>query len=127
MTKTANQPEYPLTSVTVNDDRGRVNLVTEVTQSMKDSYMLVHGKPWPAGVDFIPQRDRQGRKMQDRVDREVVYEGRALQVAINRAKRWMRSRAGKAGTPPSHIVLALMAFLKADPQQFQHCAEQAQA
>ena len=126
MSKTANQPEFPKTSVTVKDDRGRVNLVTEVTQSMKDSYMLVHGKPWPADVHFIPQRDRQGRKMQDKVDREVVYEGRALQVAINRAKRWMRSRGNKAGTPPAHIVLALMAFLKADPQQFQHCAEQAQ-
>lgn len=59
--------------------------------------------------------------------RDVVYKGRALQIAINRAKRWMRSRAGKAGTPPAHIVPALMTFLKADPQQFQHCADQARA
>lgn len=120
MSKTASNPEYPLTRVAVNDDRGRINLVTEVTQAMKDHYMLVNQKPWPAGVDFIPQRDRQGRIMQEKVDREVVYEGRGLQVAINRAKRWIRS--GKVGTPPSHIVLALMAFLKADPEQFQQIA-----
>lgn len=127
MTETANQPEYPLTSVTVNDDRGCVNLVVEVTDEMRVTYAMAHGRPFPPGVNWVPQRDRQGRQMQEKVDRPVTYEGRGLQVAIKRAKRWMRSRGNRAGTPPAHIVLALMAFLKADPQQFQHCAEQAQA
>jgi len=120
MSKTANQPEYPLSSVTVNDDRGRVNLVIEVTDEMRLSYAMAHGRPFPPGIDFVPQRDRQGRQMQEKVDRPVTYEGKGLQVAIKRARRWIKS--GKRGTPPAHIVLALMAFLKADPQQFQHFA-----
>lgn len=118
MTQTANQTEFPKTSVTVNDDRGRRNLVVEVTDEMRLSYAMAHGRPFPPGINYVPQRDRQGRIMQERFERKVTYEGRGLQVAINRARRWLKS--GKRGTPPAHIVLAMMAFMKADPKQFQH-------
>lgn len=120
MSKTAKQTEYPLDSVEVNDDRGRQNLVIEVTDEMRVSYVMAHGHPFPPGVNFVPQRDRQGRQMQEKINRPVLYEGRGLRIAIKRAKRWIKS--GKVGTPPAHIVLAMMAFFKADPQQFQQCA-----
>ena len=117
---TSKAAEYPLTSVTVHDDRGRLNQVVQVTEEMRLSYMMAHGRPFPPGINFVPQRDRQGRIIQDKTKRPVTYEGRGLQVAINRARRWLKS--GKRGTPPAHITLALMAFLKADPQQFQQLA-----
>ena len=125
MSTKATKLEFPLTSVILNDDRGRRNLVIKVTDEMRAQYTLANRRPFPAGVNFIQQRDGQGRKMQEKVNRSEVYEGRALQVAINRAKRWIRS--GRAGTPPAHIVFGLMAFLKADPKQFKHCASEAMA
>lgn len=84
-------------SVTVTDDRGRIDLATEVDDSMRTAYFMAHGTPFPANVTMLPQRDRQGRQMQEKAPRDIVYEGSALKVAINRAKRWMRS--GKPGTP----------------------------
>ncbi len=59
--------------------------------------------------------DRQHRRAQHRVNVARVLEGRHLEHALRRARRWMRKPHGRA---PGHIAVFLAAFHKVDPAGF---------
>ncbi len=59
--------------------------------------------------------DRQRHRVQQQVSVPRVLEGRHLEHALRRARRWMRKPRGRA---PGHIAVFLAAFHKADPTGF---------
>ena len=77
-----------------------------------------------AGRDpvMMMARDRQGRRLQDKAHTVHVFEGRYLDLAILRARRWIRNahkrRLGGIRNAPKHIALKLAAFHKVDPDGF---------
>ncbi len=62
-------------------------------------------------------KDRQHRKIQDVTSIARVLEGRPLEHAIRRARRWLHRPRNRR--PPGHIALFLAAFHKADPAGFE--------
>lgn len=69
--------------------------------------------------------DRQRRRLQDTVRVERVLEGRHLEHALKRARRWIRNRSREC--PPEQIAVFLAAFRKADPAGFAAAVEEARA
>ncbi len=66
--------------------------------------------------------DRQKRRVQQTVRVERVLEGRHLEHALGRARRWMRKPRGRA---PGHIAMFLAALYKVDPDGFKTAAREA--
>ena len=70
---------------------------------------------------MMMSQDRQGRRLQDKAHTTHVFEGRRLDLAVLRARRWIRNshkrRDGIRGAP-KHIALKLAAFHKAYPVSF---------
>lgn len=106
--------------VTIVDDTFRRNLMSPVTRATRDMYFEVHKKLLPDAVKMLPVVDRQGRKMQEKVQVRHHFEGARLRHAVTRAKRWMRSGRFPGIRPPYHIALFLAAFHKADPKGFKN-------
>lgn len=77
--------------------------------------MIVGGK-------LMLYQDRQRRRTQRRVSVSRVLEGRHLEHALRRARRWMRKPRGRA---PGHIAVFLAAFHKADPVGFKAMVKEA--
>lgn len=73
------------------------------------------------GGQMMMARDRQGRRVQEKTRTVHVFEGRHLDLAVLRARRWIRNshrrRDGIRGAP-KHIALKLAAFHKASPVDF---------
>lgn len=65
------------------------------------------------------ERGQLVKQGQREVHSQHEFRGRHLQIAINRAKRFMRSLRFQGGGAPRHIALAMMAFHKADHEGFQ--------
>ena len=107
----------PPARVVIIDDTLRQNRVTMVTDHIRLQFAKV-GRVLPTGLEFIPSTDRQGRKIQDVVRSEQVFEGPVLKHAIHRAKCWMRSRRFPHDGAPHHIAMFMAAFKKADPGGF---------
>lgn len=90
------------TSVTIIDDTFRTNAVELKLGQMH----LV--------------KDNKGRQVQNVVQSEITFKGKALMQAITRAKRHMRSkRFSLGGGVPRHIAIYMAVFHKADPEYFQ--------
>lgn len=106
--------------VTVVDDTLRANEIQVVTPQMCVDHLKKRGRPFPPGTRFLLVKDRQGRQVQRIVRVVHVYEGRHLEHAVRRAKRWMRGPrfSGSLTGAPRHINLAMAAFFKADPEGF---------
>lgn len=102
--------------VEVRDDTLRENACIEVTDAVRAQYFEVHKTPLPDHVRFLPIKDK-NRQVQYPVTQVHVYEGRRLELAILRAKRWFRSRT-ITSSPAWHIALAVLAFKEADPEGF---------
>jgi uncharacterized protein YaiI (UPF0178 family) len=68
-----------------------------------------------AGGKLMLQMDRQRRKIQKTVNVDRVLEGRHLEHALRRARRWMRKPHGRA---PRHIAVFLAALHKTCPAEF---------
>lgn len=62
--------------------------------------------------------DKYGRRVFS--NRQIVLAGRHLEIAINRAKRYMRKK-GNLKKAPFHIEIALAAFASADTAEFMRC------
>ncbi len=104
--------------VKIIDDTLRCHSVQEVTDQMRGDFAKA-GNPIPDGTKILPLKDRLGRQAMETVQVEHIYEGRVLEIAITRAKRWIRSAKFADGVgAPHHIALALAAFHKADPDSF---------
>lgn len=72
--------------------------------------------------------DRQGHKIQKAVRSTKVYEGKQVEIAVKRAKRWLRRGPEKSVlNPPRQIQYALAVFSKADPKGYAEAAEAAHA
>ena len=105
--------------VIVIDDTDRRNVCMEVTDEYRAEYFKQHKILLPPSIKFLPIKNGR-QQVQEKVEVEYVYEGRGLEVAINRAKRFMRNNI----TPfdaPKHIKLAMKAFKQADPKDFEKC------
>ncbi len=90
--------------------------VTVVDDTLRATQgMVVNGK-------VIFYQDRQRRKVQHRVSVARVLEGRHLEHALRRARRWMRKPRGRA---PGHIAVFLAAFHKVDPAGFKAMVKEA--
>jgi len=103
--------------VVITDDTLRRNSVQTVTQETRANFAMA-GNPLPDDVKILPLKDRSGRQIQETVCVDHVYEGRVLDLAVIRAKRWMRSGKFPGTGAPHHIALAMAAFHKADPEGF---------
>ncbi len=53
---------------------------------------------------------------------KIPYVGPCLELAVKRAKRWIRAN-GMIPKPPKHIILAMMAFSQADPNGFKEAVK----
>lgn len=102
--------------VEVKDDTLRENACIEVTGDVREEYFKRHGTALPNHVRFLPIKDK-NRQVQYPVTQVHVYEGRRLELAVLRAKRWFRSRT-ITSSPAWHIALAVLAFKEADPEGF---------
>ena len=108
-------------SVTVTDDLGRVNECHVVFPHDPNWIKLAARFKVSRGPIYLPLTTRDGKKIQSVIERHVEYSGRKLELAVLRAKRFIRSnkRAGeKLPRPPYHIAMALAAFLASDPDGF---------
>ena len=102
--------------IRVIDDTLRANVVEVVTPQMRVDHLKKHGCLLSASVVLV--KDRQHRQVQRVENLEHVYEGRRLEEAVRRAKRWMRSAKFPKIGAPHHVALAMAAFHKADPVGF---------
>jgi len=105
--------------VTIIDDTFRVNRCTTITKGMNDTAIEATGNPLGPVGSLIPLKYK-GQQVQDVVKVPVTFEGRHLEIAIRRAKRFLRSVKRKPRGAPRHIALALAAFQKADPEGFKN-------
>lgn len=82
----------------------------------------------PTGKRMMMAQDRQGRRLQEKTQTVCVFEDRHLDLAVLRARRWIRNahkrRDGIRGAP-KHIALKLAAFHKAYPVDFGEAMENA--
>lgn len=104
--------------VTILDDTLCQNVIHVVTPRMREQLAMI-GQPLPDGLRFFTAKDECGRMIQEPVTVKRVFEGRHLEIAVKRAKRWMHNRRKTMNKrPPRHIALAMAAFHKIDPKGF---------
>ena len=116
------------TKVTISDDSFRLNLSTFITPAMRLK-AFQEGRPLPQNVIYLLAKDNFGNQAQDKITNQYVYEGRMLELAILRAKRWIRSKnfGFEKSNMPRHIAKAMAAFHKADPVGFKETVSAAVA
>lgn len=107
-------------SVTVVDDTLRRNAAQVVTPEVRANYLLEHRRVLPASTKYLLMKDRRGRQIQETVRVQHVFEGRYLEHAVRRAKRWMRGPRFRSGGAPHHIAMAMAAFSLAYPIDFKN-------
>lgn len=106
--------------VVVQDDTYRENVVTVVTPWM------AHNNPHLKVGSILRTLDGNRNQVQNTLTVEHVFEGRCLELAMRRAKRFIRAkRNGKVGTAPKHIALKMAAFSLADPDGFRDAMTEA--
>ncbi len=106
--------------VEIVDDTQRRNVCVEVDNDVRDKFLKANGVLLPANVKFLPMRDRYRRQVQETVETVIVFEERRLEVAVRRAKCWLKRRDRPKGSgTPSHIAQMLLAYLKHDPKGFE--------
>lgn len=103
-----------MNSVTVVDDTLYVPRVTWVTDEMRTAAQA-KGKPIPPHVRYLFVKQH-GKKILKRTPTTITFEGRHLDIAIKRAKRWIRKCTDQK--PSHHIALAMAAFHQVDPEGF---------
>lgn len=122
-----------LDRVTIVDDSGRLNACATLERGDRQNWERVKGdmlvkqqvKREFFGTFYFPLVDQKTkRRVQDVVERRVVVEGQYLRNLATRARRFIRN-AGieELGDPPSHIGLALLCLLRADPDGFKAAME----
>ena len=106
--------------VVVQDDTYRENVVTVVTPWM------AHNNPFLKVGSVLRTLDGNHNQVQNTVTVEHEFEGRHLELAVRRAKRFIRAnKTGKVGTAPKHIALKMAAFSLADPDGFRDAMTEA--
>ena len=93
--------------------------VTVIDDTLRATQGIVRGK------ELMLYQDRQHRRVQRTVSVERMLEGRHLEHALRRARRWIRNRSGES--PSGQMAVFLAAFRKADPVGFEAAVEEARA
>lgn len=107
-------------SVSIIDDSFCEVACKEVTQEDRDAHFKTHKKVMPASVKFIPYHNQSGQMIVQPRKVRFTYEGKHLEHAVKRARRWLcGSRGRREGrVAPAHIQRFMLAYAKADPKGF---------
>ena len=108
-------------SVTVVDDTLRQNVCRQLNDDERLEYLRRFKKLLPGGV-LVPVKDRRGHQVQTVIKAKKVFAGEHLRLTVKRAKRWMRSGNFPHTGAPRHIAIAVAAFQKAYPNDFEALA-----
>ncbi len=120
MTKLAEAKKLEKASSVADElKRGATKVKTKTKHKRKRVVVTDNTLRRTAGViqnnQLMLYQDRQHRKVQQTTTVERVLEGRHLEHALKRARRWMRKPRGRA---PGHIAIFLAALHKVDPEGF---------
>ena len=106
-----------MVKVTIVDDTGRLNA------SERLSPMQARARGLSMDTGYLLVRDGRRKQVQEVVDREITYDGKQLEVVLNRARRWLRS--GRLTGAPKHVARALAVLGKHDMAEFQALVKEA--
>lgn len=82
----------------------------KVSEQEKAHFFQTYGMVYN-GPNEIPVHDKRGKKILDQVGAQIVLEGRALDLAVRRAARWMKNNPpGTNKRMPRHIEMGARAM-----------------
>lgn len=104
--------------VKIIDDTFKSNKTVRITKAMRDA-AIAKGHPLPYGLTYLQIYNRARQRVQ-RVRKEIFwFEDKHLENVVRRARRWIVNRSRLGQRPPRHIALAMAAFHKAYPDEFE--------